>query len=131
DDIACAPNRMAETERRLLPGETHGTGFGLVALQYLHFGFLAAGLESGVEFKHPVEMILDHALVAAGDKDEMLDASLLGLIDDVLDQWLVDDGQHFLWHSVGGGQDAGAEAGDRENSFADFHGGYGYLAEAC
>src|SRR5437868_4246564 len=131
DDIACAPNRMAETERRLLAGETHRAGFRLVALQNLHFGFLAAGFEGRIEFKHPVEMILDHALVAAGDKDEMLDASLFGFIDHVLDQWLVDDGQHFLWHGLGGGQNAGAEASDRENSFADFHGGYGCLAETC
>jgi len=36
----------------------------------------------------------------------------------------VDDGQHFLRHRLGGGQDAGAEAGDREDGFADFSCGY-------
>ena len=50
-------------------------------------------------------MILDHALVAPGDEDEMLDAGL-GLVDHVLDQRLVDDGQHLLRHRLGGGQDA-------------------------
>ena len=40
---------------------------------------------------HPVEMVLDHALVAAGDEDEMLDAGFLGLVDHILDQRLVDD----------------------------------------
>jgi hypothetical protein len=66
-------------------------------------------------------VILDDSLVAAGDEDEMLDAGLLGLVNHILDQWFVDDGKHFLRHRLGGGQDAGAEAGDRKNGFADFH----------
>ena len=99
--------------------------FGLVARQDLHLGLLAARGKRGVEFVHAVEMVLDHALVAAGDEDEMLDAGLPGLVDHILDQRLVDDGQHFLRHRLGGGQDAGAEAGDREDGFADFHGAVG------
>ena len=123
DDVARAPDRVAEAERRLLAGETGGAGFGLVARQNVLLGLLVAARgQRGVEFEHPVEMILDHALVAAGDEDEMLDARLLGLVDDILDQRLVDDGQHFLRHRLGGGQEAGAETGDREDGFADFHG---------
>jgi len=57
----------------------------------------------------------------------MLDAGLFGFVDDILNQRLVDDGKHFLRHRLGGGQDAGAEAGDRENGFADFHGAVGSL----
>ena len=69
-----------------------------------------------------VEMVLDDALVAAGDEDEMLDAGLARLVDHMLDQRPVDDRQHLLRHGLGGGQEAGAEAGDRENGFADgFH----------
>ena len=113
---------MAEAERRLLPREADGAGFGLVARQDFDLGLLAARGERGVEFVHPVEMILDHALVAAGDEDEMLDAGFPGLVDHILDQRLVDDGEHFLRHRLGGGQDAGAEAGDRKHGFADFHG---------
>ena len=125
DDVARAPHRMAEAERRLLPGKTHGAGVGLVARQNFLLGLLAARRKRGVELEHPVEMILDHALVAAGDEDEMLDAGLPGLVDHILDQRLVDDGQHFLRHRLGGGQDAGAETGDREDGFADFHGNVG------
>ena len=45
-----------------------------------------------------------------------------GLVDHVLDQRPVDHGQHFLRHGLGGRQEAGAEAGDREDGFADrFH----------
>ena len=122
DDVAGAPHRVAETERCLLAGEAHGTGLGLVARQNFHLGLLAARGERGVELVHAVEMVLDHTLVAAGDKDEMLDPGLPRLVDHVLDQRLVDDGQHFLRHRLGGRQDAGAEAGDRKDGFADFHG---------
>ena len=123
DDVARAPDRVAEAERRLLPGEAGGAGVGLVARQNLLLGLLVAARgERGVEFEHAVEMILDHALVAPGDEDEMLDAGFPGLVVHVLDQRLVDDGQHFLRHRLGGGQDAGAETGDREDGFADFHG---------
>ena len=68
-------------------------------------------------------MILDHALVAPGDENEMLDPGLARLVDHMLDQRPVDHGEHFLRHRLGGGQEAGAEAGDGENSLADrFHG---------
>ena len=118
--------RGKKAERRLLPGKTHGACFGLVARQNLHLGLLPARLERGVKFVHPVEMILDHTLVAAGDEDEMFDAGFAGLIDHILDQRPVDDGKHFLRHRLGGRQNAGAEAGDREDGFADFHGGVGW-----
>ncbi len=122
DNVPRAPHRVAEAERRLLPGKTHCAGLGLIAGQNLLLGFLAARFERGVELEHAVEMILDHALVAAGDEHEVLDAGLTRLVDHVLDQRLVDDGQHFLRHRLGGGQDAGAEAGDGKDGFADFHG---------
>ena len=82
-------------------------------------------------------MVLDHALVAARDEDEMLDPGLPRLVHDVLDERPIDDGQHFLRHGLGGGQEPGAEAGNRENGFAD--GGHeraflnipGYAHAAC
>ena len=64
-------------------------------------------------------MILDDALVAPGDEDEVLDAGLARLVDDVLDQRPVDHRQHLLGHGLGGGQEPGAEAGDGKNSFAN------------
>jgi len=67
-------------------------------------------------------MVLDHALVAAGHKNEMFDAGFPGLVHDILNEGLVDDGQHFLWHCLGGWQDAGAETGDGKYGFAHFHG---------
>ena len=66
-----------------------------------------------------VEMILDRALVAPGDEDEMLDARGARLIDHVLDQRPVDHGQHFLRHRLARRQEAGAEAGDGKYGLAD------------
>ncbi len=129
DDVARAPHRMPETERRLLAGEAHRARLGLVSREDFLFRLLASCGKRGVELEHPVEMVLDHTLVAAGDEDEMLDAGLPCLIHHVLNQRLVDDGQHFLRHRLGGGQDAGAEAGDGEDGFADFHGVAGYLGK--
>ena len=80
---------------------------------------LAAHLERVLELELAVEMVLDDALVAAGDEDEMLDAGLARLIDRVLDQRPVDDRQHLLGHGLGGRQEAGAETGDGKDGSAD------------
>ena len=122
DDLAGAPDRVAEAERRLLAGEAGLAGRRQVALQRLVVLGLAALLQRRVELEGDVEMVLDHRLVAAGDEDEMLDAGLARLVDHVLDDRPVDDGQHLLRHGLGGGQEAGAEAGDGQDGLADgFH----------
>jgi hypothetical protein len=64
-------------------------------------------------------MILDRGLVAAGDEDEMLDPGGPRLVDHVLHHGAVDHVHHLLRHRLGGGQEPGAEAGDRKNGFAD------------
>ena len=119
DDFARAPHRMAEAERRLLAGEADGAGFRQGLRQQLQFRRLAALDQGHFELELAVEMVLDDALVAAGDEDEMLDAGLARLVDHVLDQRPVDDRQHFLRHGLGGGQEAGSEAGDGKDGFAD------------
>ncbi len=83
------------------------------------FGRLAAFGQRQLQLELAVEMVLDHALVAAGDEDQMLDAGLARFVDHVLDQRPVDHRQHFLRHRLGGRQEAGAEAGDGENGLAD------------
>ncbi len=76
-----------------------------------------------LQLELPVEMVFDDRLVAAGDEDEMLDAGLARLVDDMLDQRPVDDRQHLFGHGLGGGQEPGAEPGNGEDGFADeFHG---------
>ena len=64
-------------------------------------------------------MVLDDALVAAGDEDEMLDAGFARFVHDVLDHRPVDDRQHLLRHGLGGRQEAGPEASNREDGLAN------------
>ena len=112
---------MTQAQRLLLAGKTSPAGRRQVLPQFGKGFGLATRLERLLEFVLTVEVILDDALVAAGDEDEMFDAGLPRLVDHILDQRFVDDGEHFLRHRLGGGQDAGAEAGDREDGFTDFH----------
>ena len=93
---------------------------GRSAIKAAYSALLAAPLQRVLELVGDVEMVLDDRLVAAGDEDEMLDARLARLVDDMLEHRPVDDGQHFLRHRLGGGQETRAEAGDRQNGFADW-----------
>ena len=121
--FACAPDRMAEAERRLLAGKACGARAWLVARKKLQVGRFAALLQCHFKLELAVEVVFDHPLVAARHKDEMLDARLPRLIHHVLDQWPVHDRQHFLRHGLGGREEPRAQAGHGENSFTDgFHG---------
>ena len=91
---------------------------------------MLALLQGHLELELAVEMVLDHALVAPGDEDEVLDAGLARLVDHVLDQRPVDDRQHLLRHGLGGRQEARAETGDGEDGFANrFHDAAGSTPE--
>ncbi len=103
DQLARAPHRVAKPERLLLTREARGAGAGQVLRQELEIGFSLALAQRHLELERTIEMILDDTLVASGDKDEMLDAGLPCLVDDVLDHRPVDDGQHLLGHGLGGG----------------------------
>ncbi len=64
-------------------------------------------------------MILERALAAPGDEDDLFDPGLQRLFDRILDQRLVDDGQHLLGHRLGRGQKPRAQASDGKNSLSD------------
>ena len=70
-------------------------------------------------------MLDQGGLAAAGHHAELLDPGGARFLDGVLDQRLVDDRQHFLGHRLGGGQEAGAQAGDGQHGLAQWldHGG--------
>ena len=78
-------------------------------------------LQRHFQLELAIEMVFDDGLVAAGDEDEMFDAGLASLIDDVLDQRPVDHRQHLLGHGLGGRQEPGAEPGDGKDGFAQLH----------
>ena len=59
DDVARAPNGVAEAERRLLAGEARAAGLGQIAGELVQlFGFAALD-ERRVELELLVEVILD------------------------------------------------------------------------
>ena len=119
DQFTRTPNRMPKPERLLLTREAGGAGAGQVFVQQFERLLFLPLQERHFQLELAVEMILDNAFVASGDEYEMFDAGLAGLVDNVLDQWPVDDGQHLFRHGLGGWQEPGAEPGDGENSLAD------------
>ena len=122
DQFARAPDRVAETEWRLLAREACGSGPRQIARQRLEIGMALALVQGMLQLELAIEVILNDCLVTAGDEDEILDTGFARLVDHMLDQRPIDHRQHFLRHGLGGGQKSGAEAGDGEDSFANrFH----------
>ncbi len=123
DQLTRAPHRVAEPQRFLLAGKARLPGARQVGLEQRQLQILAPPPERLLQFVLLVEMILDDALVASGDEDEVLDAGLARLIDRELDDRPVDNGEHLLGHRLGGGQEPGAEAGDGKHGFLEgaFH----------
>ncbi len=118
DDIARTPDRMAQAERRLLAREAcHARSRQRFRQRGKLLLLVAAFGERPLELELEIEMVLDDTFVAASDEDEVLDAGLPRLIDHMLDDRPVDDRQHLLGHSLGGGEKARAEPGDREHGF--------------
>ena len=50
-----------------------------------------------------------------GNKQDILDASVGGLANDVFDRGAVDDGEHLLGDRLGDGQEAGSATGRGDN----------------
>src|SRR6476620_6115275 len=119
DQLARAPDRVTEAERKLLAREAGGARSRQVAGERFEIVVALALGERVLELELAVEVVLDYTLVAAGDEDEMLDAGLARLVDHVLDQRPVDHRQHLLRHGLGRGQESGAQSGHGENGFAD------------
>ena len=70
---------------------------------------LPVALELILQLDRTVEVILDGALVAAGDDQDVVDAAFAGLLDHVLDHRLVDDRQHLFWLRLGCREEPGAK----------------------
>src|SRR5262245_63752739 len=119
DDVAGAPDGMAEPQRGLLAGEARLSRPGEFSAQRRQLGDLATLLERPFQFVLAVEVIFDGALVAAGNENKMLDAGAACLVDDVLNERPVDDGQHLLRHGLAGWQEPGSKPGHREYGLTD------------
>jgi len=82
-------------------------------------GLFATLLKLIFQFKITVKVILDSALAAAGNKDQFGHTGGHRLLYRVLNQRLVDDGQHFLGVCLGGRQEARAHTGNGKDSLAN------------
>ena len=78
-------------------------------------------LEHLLEFVADVEMVFDRLLAASGDDQDLVAPRGHGLFHAVLNDRLVDQRQHFLRLSFGGGQETRAQSGSGENGFTNFH----------
>src|SRR5215469_11146260 len=119
DQRARTPHGVAETERMLLPRIGDLSGLRHPRFDVGDLGLLAACLQRAFELVRMVEVILNRALGATGDEDELLDTRRARFLNRILDQGLVDDGQHFLGHGLGSRKESGAEATDRKHCFAN------------
>jgi hypothetical protein len=118
DEMASAPDRMAEAKRSLLPGIGDLAGGRDRGLELVEQFVLAALAQGRLDLEGGVEMILDRVLGAPGHEIELVDAGGLGLFHRILDQRLVDDRQHLFRHRLGRRQKAGAEPRHREHRLA-------------
>src|SRR5207245_4972513 len=82
---------------------------------------LAFLLEEVLELGCQVEMILDRALAASRDEDDLREPGVDRLLHHVLDRRDVDDRQHLLRNGLGGGQEARAEPRGRDDRLPRSH----------
>ena len=80
---------------------------------------LAALFQVGLEAGLGVEVVFDGLLTRAGDKQDILNASVGSLANDVLDRGAVDDGEHLLGDRLGDGQEACSATGRGNDSVHD------------
>ena len=116
----CAEHGMAKPECFSLTHIKTLDVVGLDGTQCIEYGFFVAHCKFCFELIGFVKVIFNGALVAAGDEDHFGDAGSDRFFDRVLDQRLVDDGQHFFRACFGGGQKTRAQSGNGENGFTDF-----------
>jgi hypothetical protein len=136
--VAAVDDVVAEQHRErlvahVLGGAEHGVAEALrVALAHVvHGGQLAGFAHLGqplgvvlggqrlLELVGPVEVVLDGDLAPAGDHQHVVEAGRDGLLHDVLDGRLVDDGKHLLGRRLGSGQEPGTQAGGGDDRLGD------------
>ena len=110
---------MTQTQRLLLAHkqDVGHIGDAQTLLQHL---FLAGLCQFFFQLGAAVKMILNNALVAAQNDQDIGNTGTDGLLHQILDGGLIHDGQHSLGHRLGGGQYTGAKTCSRNNGFGDF-----------
>src|SRR3546814_2669868 len=107
---------MAKAKRFLLADIDGRSGLLPDALDRLQR--LSALLHRRFKFVGDVEVILERRFAASGDEDDLLDAGFDRFFHRILDERLVDHGQHFLRNGLCGWKETGAKATHREYGLA-------------
>ena len=81
-------------------------------------GFPGIG-QLGLQFEFRIEMIRNGVFLTAGYENQGVDTGLQRLFHSVLDQRLIDDGQHFFGNGLGCRQKTRAETGYRKHCLSD------------
>src|SRR5262249_42165506 len=115
EQFARAPHRMAEPERLLLAREAGRARHRQILIEKIEDLVLLPLEQRHFELELAVEMILDDRFVAAGDKNEMLDTGLAGVVKDILGQRRSGRVDHLLWQWRWGRDEPGAKGGARAN----------------
>ena len=111
-----AQDRMAQALGIVLVGEGHGQGAGCV--HGIGLGILAVVAQVGLKVGVRREIMLDLGFLTGVDDHGPVDAGgLEGLLHDILDDRLVENGQELLGHGLGGRQKAGTEARSGDDGF--------------
>src|SRR5438067_7040408 len=116
--MAGAPHGMAEPERALLAGIGDPAGCRDDGLELAQEIVLAPLAERHFKLDGGIEMVLDGVLRAAGHEIAFFDPGGFGLLERVLDQRLIDNRQHLLWHGLCDRQKTGAEPRHRKHRLA-------------
>ena len=80
-------------------------------LNRLELGHIALGFQRVLQRRNPVEVVLQCALVASRDHQDVVQSNVDSLFNNVLNGRLVHHWKHFLGHGFGGWQESGAEPG--------------------
>ena len=78
---------------------------------------LAAGFQCRFEFDTMIKMIFDGGFIATCHEDKFFYAGFDGLFNSILNEWLVNDWQHFFGKRLGCWQKPCAKSADRKNGF--------------
>ena len=110
---------MPQTQWARLTNEhtIHIVGLDVVnELQQLAF---VAPLQLVLQLESGIKMVANRPLVAPCHKDHFPNASRIGFLHRILDQWLVHDRQHLLGNGFGGREKSCSQSTDRKHRFAD------------
>ena len=88
----------------------------------LQLPLLAGPLQALLQLGVVVEVVVHSGLGPVGHHQDILDAGVYRLLDDILDDRLVHQGEHLLGNRLGGGQHPGPQPGGGDNGLANFHG---------